>query len=69
MPDSLILADMKAKILKVNEQIVNFVGYSEKELIGESITKLCTEKQENIFEKILNELTEEKLIRNYELIF
>ena len=55
MPDSLILADMKAKILKVNDRLVNFVGYSEKELIDESITKLCAEKQENIFEKTLNE--------------
>jgi PAS domain S-box-containing protein len=69
MPDSLILADMNAKILKVNERLVNFVGYSEKELIGESITKLCAEKQENIFEKTLNELAEKKLIRNHELIF
>jgi len=69
MPDSLILADMKAEILKVNEQLVNFVGYSEKELIGESITKLCSIKQENIFNKTLNELKEKKLIRNHELIF
>jgi PAS domain S-box-containing protein len=69
MPDSLILADMKAEILKVNEQLVNFVGYSEKELIGESITKLCAIKQENIFNKTLNELKEKKLIRNQELIF
>ena len=68
MPDSLILADMKAKILKVNERLVNFVGYSEKELIDESITKLCAEKQENIFEKTLNELAEKKIIRNHELI-
>jgi PAS domain S-box-containing protein len=69
MPDSLILADMNAKILNVNERLVNFVGYSEKELIDESITKLCAEKQENIFEITLNELVEKKLIRNHELIF
>ena len=69
MPDSLILADMKAKILKVNERLVNFVEYPEKELIGESISKLCAENQENIFEKTLNELTEKKIIRNTELIF
>ena len=68
MPDSLILADMKAKILKVNEGLVNFVGYSEKELIDASITKLCAQNQESIFEKTLNELAERKIIRNHELI-
>src|SRR5665647_1530221 len=68
MPDSLILADMKAKILKVNDRLVNFVGYSEKELIDESINKLWAEKQENIFYKTLNELAEKKIIRNHELI-
>jgi PAS domain S-box len=68
MPDSLILADMKAKILKVNDRLVNFVGYSEKELIDGSITKLCADKQESIFEITLNELIEKKLIRNHELI-
>ncbi|HEX7482177.1 MAG TPA: histidine kinase N-terminal 7TM domain-containing protein, partial [Candidatus Bathyarchaeia archaeon] len=68
MPDSLILADMKAKIIKVNDRLVKFVGYSEKELIDGSITKLCADKQESIFEITLNELIEKKLIRNHELI-
>jgi len=69
MPDSLILADKKAKILRVNEHLVNFVGYTKEELIGESITKLCAEKQENRCENGLKELLEKRVLRNHELVF
>ena len=69
MPDSLILADIGAKMLRVNEHLVNFTGYTEKELIGESITKLCAENQENSCQSTLKELAEKRVIRNQELIF
>ena len=69
MPDSLILADANAKILRVNERLVNFIGYEKEELIGKSITKLCIENEEKTFMNILEELTNKKIIRNHELIF
>ena len=69
MPDSLILADMKEKILQVNERLVNFIGYTKEELIGKSITKLCTENEEKTCANILNELATKKILRNRELSF
>jgi PAS domain S-box-containing protein len=69
MPDSLILADAEAKILRVNERLANFIGYEKEELIGKSITKLCTADQENTCANLLEELAIKKIIRNRELIF
>jgi PAS domain S-box-containing protein len=69
MPDSLILANLDAKMLRVNERLVNFVGYEKEELIGESITKLCAESEASSFANVLKELAENKVIRNHELIF
>ncbi len=65
IPDSLILADMKGKILKVNKCLVKFSGYNEDELIGNSMTKLCTE--EILLANDLKELAEKRVINNYEL--
>ena len=69
MPDSLILADVRAKILRVNERLVNFTGYEKEEMIGESITKLCAENERQTCAKLLEELASKKIIRNRELIF
>ena len=69
MPDSLILADVNAKILRVNERLVNFIGFSKEELSGKSITKLCAEKEEKTCANLLQELASKKIIRNRELIF
>ena len=69
MPDSLILADVNAKILRVNERLVNFIGYTKEELINKSITKLCAENQEKACTNLLDELASRKIIRNRELIF
>jgi len=69
IPDSLILTDMKAKILQVNERLINFTGYEKKELIGKSITKLCAESEEKNCLNLLEELAAKKIIRNRELIF
>ncbi len=69
MPDSLILTDAKAKILRVNEPLVNFSGYEKEELIGKSITKLFAENEEKICANLLKELATQKIIRNRELIF
>jgi PAS domain S-box-containing protein len=69
MPDSLILANLDAKMLRVNERLVNFVGYTKEELIGEPITKLCAESEASSCANVLKELAENKVIRNHELIF
>jgi PAS domain S-box-containing protein len=69
MPDSLILADKKGKILRVNERLVDFTGYTKEELIGQPINKLCAENQKNIFDSIIEELIKRTVIRNHELIF
>ena len=69
MPDSLILADVNGKILRVNERLMNFTGYTKKELIGKSIAKLCAENQEKTCTTILDELATTTIIRNRELIF
>ncbi len=69
MPDSLILADVKAKILRVNERLANFVGYEKEELIGKSITKLCIENEEKNCANLIEELAIKKIIRNRELTF
>ncbi|MGZ5471308.1 MAG: ATP-binding protein [Nitrososphaeraceae archaeon] len=68
MPDSLILADVNAKILRVNERLVDFTGYAKEELIGKSIAKLFAEDQEKTCTTILDELATKKIIRNRELI-
>jgi len=69
MPDSFILANLDAKMLRVNERLVNFVGYPKEELIGEPITKLCEESDTSSFINILKELAENKIVRNHESIF
>jgi PAS domain S-box-containing protein len=67
MPDSLILANMEGKILRVNKRLVNFLGYEESELIGKSIIALCVEKKR--CESVMKELAEKRAIRNYELTY
>jgi PAS domain S-box-containing protein len=69
IPDSLILADTESKILRVNERLVDFLGYPDKELIGKSIGQLCDETQATSCKKVLKELAIKEIIRNCELIF
>ena len=65
MPDSLILANMEGRILRVNKRSVNFLGYEESELIGKSIIALCVEEKR--CENVMKELAEKRTIQNYEL--
>ena len=67
MPDSLILADMNGKIIRVNKRLLNFLGYSENELIGKTIPNLCP--KEVAYENVLKELSEHKAINDFELNF
>jgi len=65
MPDSFILATMDGKILRVNKRLVDFLGYEEDELKGESILKLATDDRQ--WTAMLKELIDKRLIRNYEI--
>jgi PAS domain S-box-containing protein len=65
MPDSLILADMKERIFRVNKSLVDFLGYGHGELIGESIIKLSMDNEQ--LTTVLKELKEKKVLRNREL--
>ncbi|XES76242.1 MAG: PAS domain S-box protein [Candidatus Bathyarchaeia archaeon] len=64
IPDSLILADIEGKMIRVNERLVNFLGYREEELIGESITKLCVDAH---CLGTLKDLVEKRVINNCEV--
>ncbi len=66
MPDSLILANMSANIIKVNERLVEFSGYSEKELMHKSIGKLFVADQEK-WNSAYRDLIQNRIIRNVEL--
>jgi PAS domain S-box-containing protein len=65
IPDSFILADINGKMIRVNNRLVAFLGYEEKDLFGESLVKICAENKRCL--GILEELMEKRLIRNYEL--
>jgi len=67
MPDSLILANMEGKMLKINKRLVSFLGYDETELKNKKIIDLCAAEQP--CKGVLDELAEKKLIRNNEIIF
>jgi PAS domain S-box-containing protein len=68
IPDSLILADLDSKIIRVNERLIDFLGYRQSELIGEPMTKLFDESDKANCLRILKELSDKKLIRNQELV-
>ena len=65
MPDSLVLADIRGNMLRINKRLVNFLGYQEDELKGQPIAKLFLE--EKFCSNLLEELAEKRLVRNYEL--
>jgi PAS domain S-box-containing protein len=67
MPDSLILADLKGKMFRVNKRLVEFLSYGKDELIGESISKLYAEEMQCA--SVLKELAEKRVIHNRELTF
>jgi PAS domain S-box-containing protein len=67
MPDSLILADIKGKILSANKQLVDFLGYSKAELERQFISKFCLDDRQCL--SLLEELSEKRAINDYELTF
>ncbi len=67
LPDAFALINMQGKILKVNEHLLNFLGYNENELIGKSIEKLQAEKDYARWSDELKKLSEKEAIESSEL--
>jgi PAS domain S-box-containing protein len=66
MPDSLVLADMNGRIVRINKKFSDFFGYNEQEVIGQLITKLFVQDEDK-YRIIVNELHERKSITSLEL--
>jgi PAS domain S-box-containing protein len=66
IPDSLLLTDSKANIIRINERLVEFTGYSEKELIGKPLCTLLENKEECVH--IVEKLLRNNQLRGIELI-
>ena len=67
MPDSLVLANIKGQILRVNKSTLNFLKYPESEIIGKSITELFLNKNDGL--SILTDLSAKREINNLETKF
>jgi two-component system, NtrC family, sensor histidine kinase AtoS len=67
MPDSLILADLDGKIIRVNPSMADFSGYSEGELLGKACMGLFEEETDG--SNLMSELVSVREIRGYETTF
>jgi PAS domain S-box-containing protein len=67
IPDSLIIADLSGKMLRVNKRLINFLGYTENELVGAKLSKLCT--NDALCMGVLSDIVENRAISNRELIY
>jgi PAS domain S-box-containing protein len=66
IPDSLVLTDMKGTMFKMNKRLLSFLGYSENELMGNSIATLCADRKQCV--TVLKKVVEQRVIRNHELV-
>lgn len=72
MLDSLILADLKGRIISVNRSLVELTGFEENEIIGKSVKEMIEKRSnidENLFENLQDELKVEGKIKNLEFKF
>jgi PAS domain S-box-containing protein len=67
IPDSFVLADENGKIVRINDRLVNFLGYSEKELISDSMTKLFAMEDKGALDIIIRQLIRDDVLRNFEV--
>jgi PAS domain S-box-containing protein len=67
IPDPFIVTSADNQILRVNDQIANFLGYSKKELENEPITKLLAKNEEKTWANIRLQVEKDTVIRGYEL--
>ena len=73
MPDSVILINLKGIVTKINQSLVELTGYSEAELVGESVYSLAERSSFNnsagALPEIINKMRKLREIHNYEIIF
>ncbi len=73
MPDSVLLLNLQGKIMKVNRSFVELTGYSEEEVVGQSIGKMLQKakvlNQQNATPEVLVSLRKLREIKNYEISF
>jgi PAS domain S-box-containing protein len=73
MPDSVVLINLKGIITKINQSLVELTGYSEAELVGESVYSLAERSSINnsadALPKIIGKIQELREIHNYEMLF
>lgn len=73
MPDSVVLINLKGIIIKINQSLVELTGYSEAELVGQSVYPLVERSSVNnsagALPEIMDKLRKLREIHNYELIF
>ena len=66
IPDALVLTDIDGNILRVNENFINRSGYTQDELIGQSITRLCAATGD--YTDIMENLKRDGFVRDREII-
>jgi PAS domain S-box-containing protein len=66
IPDALVITDIEGYILQVNDNFINRSGYNQEELIGQSITKFCTDTEK--YTKIMEKIKTTGMIRDQELV-
>jgi PAS domain S-box-containing protein len=73
MPDSVILINLKGIVTKINQSLVELTGYSEAELVGESVYSLAERSSFNnsagVLPEIINKMRKLREIHNYEINF
>jgi len=67
MPDALVLTDTQGKMIKINEHLLDFLGYNENELVGKSVEKLESEKDHDLWVNEFKKLKENKTVEGSEL--
>jgi PAS domain S-box-containing protein len=73
MPDSVVLINLKGTITKINQSLVELTGYSEAELVGQSVYLLVERSSVNnnagTLHEIMGNMQKLREIHNYELVF
>jgi PAS domain S-box-containing protein len=65
LPGSLVLTDIKGRILKVNDNLINTSGFSREELVGQPISKFSGENAQNL---LLKEISQSNQLRDREFV-
>lgn len=73
MPDSVILVNLDGKVIKVNRSLLELTGYTEDELVGQSIRKMAQKamvlNKGNATPQIMAQLRKQRDLKNYEITF